>query len=74
MIGIDVARGRLLFDPVRLDRHEIAEGMLASGCFANGPKTVVCLRGGAEPDAPPHAWVIDTDTGESLYNGPLDLN
>lgn len=74
VIGIDVASGQRLFDPVRLGRHESAEGMLASSCFANGPKMVVCLRGGAEPDAPTHAWVIDTDTGGLLYDGPTNLN
>lgn len=74
VIGIDVASGKRLFDPVRLGRHESAEGMLASSCFANGPKMVVCLRGGAESDVPTHAWVINTDTGELLYDGPTDLN
>lgn len=73
VIGIDVASGRRLFDPVRLGRHESAEGMLDSGCFGNGPKMVVCLRDGAEPGAPAHAWVIDTDTGGLLYDGPTNL-
>ncbi|MGV0743294.1 hypothetical protein [Mycolicibacterium sp. XJ870] len=74
VIGIDVSNGHKLFEPVRLGRHESAEAMLASACFANGPKMVVCLRGGTEPDAPTHAWVVDTDTGGLLYDGPTELN
>ncbi|MEW2479648.1 hypothetical protein AB0876_08635 [Mycobacterium sp. NPDC049093] len=73
VIGIDVSNGHKLFEPVRLGRHESAEGMLASACFANGPKMVVCLRGHTPQDAPTHAWVIDTDTGALLYDGPTDL-
>ncbi|AIY49893.2 hypothetical protein ATO49_27900 [Mycolicibacterium fortuitum subsp. fortuitum DSM 46621 = ATCC 6841 = JCM 6387] len=74
VIGIDVANGHRLFESVPLGQHESAEDMLASACFANGPKMVVCLRGSAEPAAPTHAWVIDTDTGGLLYDGPTDLN
>lgn len=74
VIGIDVSNGYKLFEPVRLGRHNSAEDMLASACFANGPKMVVCLRGSTESAGPTHAWVIDTDTGGLLYDGPTDLN
>lgn len=72
--GIDVSNGHKLFEPIKLGRHESADDMLASACFANGPKMVICLRGDRDPDAPTHAWVIDTDTGGLLYDGPTDLN
>ncbi|WP_066902002.1 hypothetical protein [Mycolicibacterium houstonense] len=73
VIGIDVSNGHRLFEPVGLGKHESAEALLNSACFANGPKMVACLRGGPEPDVRTHAWVIDTETGALVYEGPTDL-
>jgi hypothetical protein len=73
VIGVDVSSGESLFKPVWLGRHQSAEALLASQCYPNGPTMVVCLRDGAEGAFPAHAWVIATDTGRMLYDGPTDL-
>lgn len=74
VIGIDVSDGTSLFEPISLGEHQNDESLLASSCYPNGPSMVVCLRGeGSFVDAPEHAWVIDTDSGAVLYEGPSEL-
>jgi hypothetical protein len=73
VFGVDVGTGRSLFKPVWLGPHGSAEAIFASTCYTNGPSMVVCLRNDAKDEIAAHAWVIGTDTGKLLYEGPTDL-
>jgi len=70
LVGIDVATGRRSFPPVELGRSDDA---LAFNCFVNGPKMVLCIREDRDPNKPARAWVVDTDRGSLIFDGPTDL-
>lgn len=70
LVGLDIHTGEPLFSPVRID-----SGSTAPRCFLNGPESVLCVADevrGDEVDST--AWVIDTRTGEVLFNGPTQLH
>jgi hypothetical protein len=70
LVGIDVAAGRRSFPPVELGRSENA---LAFDCFINGPTMVLCVRQDRDPNQPARAWVVDTERGVMIFDGPTDL-
>lgn len=70
LLGIDVTNGRQLFGPTRLGPEEDAKSF---NCFINLPPNVLCVRQASEADAPATAWVVDTDTGRKIFDGPTDL-
>ncbi|UAK57899.1 hypothetical protein LTT02_20855 [Mycolicibacterium smegmatis] len=73
VIGIDVGSGHKLFEPVWLGNHGSAEALLATVCHLNGASMVLCLREDPLAKPPARAWVIDTATGELIYDGPTEL-
>jgi hypothetical protein len=70
LVGIDVATGRRLFEPIRLGPSNDA---LAFNCFVNGPAMAICIRQDREPTQPALAWVIDTENGTVTFDGPTVL-
>jgi hypothetical protein len=70
LVGIDVAAGRRLFEPVRLGPSNDA---LAFNCFVNGSATALCLRQDRDPAQPARAWVVNTESGTLTFDGPTDL-
>lgn len=70
LVGIDVATGRRLFEPVRLGSSNDAQ---AFNCFVNGPTMVICVRQDRDPNQPARAWVIDAGKGLLTFDGPTQL-
>ncbi|WP_156448300.1 hypothetical protein [Mycobacterium sp. NAZ190054] len=70
LLGLDVTSGELLFGPVRLGP---AGDATAFNCFVNGPPLVLCVRQAPDPAAPSTAWVVDTDSGAKVFDGPTDV-
>lgn len=70
LLGLDVASGERLFGPVRLGP---AGNATAFNCFVNGPPLVLCVRQAPDPGAPSTAWVVDTDSGATVFEGPTDV-
>lgn len=67
LVGIDVTTGRRILAPVELGKSKNA---LAFACFGNGPAMVLCVRQDRDPKQPTHAWVVDTEQGSMLFDGP----
>ena len=70
LVGLDIANGQRVFGPVRLAG---GDGAIDYNCFVNGPPLVLCVRQGREPGAPSTAWVVDTDSGTVVFDGPTDV-
>lgn len=70
LLGLDVTSGKRIFGPVRLGPAGDATNF---NCFVNGPPMVLCVRQPAGLDEPSTAWVVDTSSGEMVYDGPTDL-
>lgn len=70
LVGLDLASGRRLFDPVSFGPIADATDF---NCYVNGPPNVLCVRHGSDPSAPSAAWVVDTSTGDLIYDRPTDL-
>ncbi|MDT5110779.1 MAG: hypothetical protein QOK33_4513 [Mycobacterium sp.] len=70
LAGVDVATGKRLFPAVELGRPDDALGF---NCFVNGPKMVLCIREDRDPAKPARAWVVDTDHGSTIFDGPTEL-
>jgi len=70
LVGIDVATGRRSFAPVELGRTDDA---LTFNCFVNGPTMVLCVRQDRDPSKGARAWVVDTERGAKIFDGPTDL-
>lgn len=70
LLGLDVTSGRRLFGPVRLGPEVDATDF---NCYVNGPPNVLCIRQGPDPSVPSTAWVIDTNSGTKVFDGPSDL-
>jgi hypothetical protein len=70
LLGLDVTSGKRTFGPVRLGPAGNATNF---NCFVNGPPMVLCVRQPADLDVPSTAWVVDTSSGEMVYDGPTDL-
>lgn len=70
VVGIDVSDGHRLFAPVRLGAEDDAEGF---ACVVNGPTMVLCLRRDRDVTKPAHAWVVNTERGSLIFDGPTDL-
>jgi hypothetical protein len=70
LFGLNVTSGKRSFGPVRLGAAGNATNF---SCFVNGPPLVLCVRQAADPGAPSAAWVIDTDSGRMVFDGPTDL-
>jgi hypothetical protein len=70
LVGIDVATGRRLFAPVPLGT---AENALGIDCFANGPTDVLCIRDERDPNQQARTWIVDTQTGNSIFDAVTDL-
>ncbi|ULN46304.1 hypothetical protein MI170_23855 [Mycolicibacterium goodii] len=70
LVGLDLSTGRPLFSPVSID-----PGPDFVKCFVNGPDQVLCAADGKpEGKTATIAWVVDTRTGEVVFNGPTDLH
>jgi hypothetical protein len=70
LVGLDVRTGRILFSPVRIDA-----GQDFVDCFLNGPELVLCIADAIhEGNTESAAWVIDTRTGNVVFNGPTKLH
>lgn len=70
LVGLDVHTGKQLFVPVRIDA-----GPDFLDCFLNGPDSVLCISDAVrDGNMESVAWVIDTRTGEVLFNGPSNLH
>lgn len=70
LLGLDVSSGKRMFGPVRLGP---ADGATDFNCFVNGPPKVLCVRQNSGPNLPSTAWVVDTTSGELVFDGPTDL-
>jgi hypothetical protein len=70
LVGIDVATGQRLFESIRLGPSNDA---LAFNCFVNGPSMAICLRQDRDPNQPAMAWVVDTENGALIFDGPTEL-
>jgi hypothetical protein len=70
LAGVDVATGKRLFPAVELGRSDDALGF---NCFVNGPTMVLCIREDRDPNKPARAWVVDTDHGSTIFDGPTEL-
>jgi hypothetical protein len=70
LVGLDVTSGKRTFGPVRLGPAGDATDF---NCFVNGPPMVLCVRQAADLNVPATAWVVDTSSGELVYDGPTDL-
>lgn len=70
LAGIDVSNGRSVFPPVELGLAANASGI---DCFVNGPTMVMCILQERDPQTPAHAWLVDSDTGALVYDGPTKL-
>lgn len=70
LLGLAVTSGERQFGPVKLGPVGEATDF---NCYVNGPPMVLCLR--QEPDVgmPSTAWVVDTSSGEVIFDGPSDL-
>lgn len=70
LLGVDSHTGKQLFPPVPINA-----GSLFPNCFVNGPEFVLCLADDVrEGKTESTAWVIDTHTGELVFNGPTELH
>ncbi|WKG02075.1 hypothetical protein [Mycolicibacterium sp. HK-90] len=70
LIGLDVRTGNQLFSPVSIDA-----GSRYPNCFVNGPEFVLCLADAVHGyTTETTAWVIDTRTGDLVFNGPTELH
>lgn len=67
-VGVNVADGHRLFAPVRLGPNGRAARI---DCFVNGPAMLLCVWEAMEQ--PRRAWVINTETGAVMFDGPTDL-
>lgn len=68
VVGVNVADGHRLFAPVRLGPN----GRAASNqCFVNGPAMLLCVW--EAMGQPRRAWVVNTETGAVMFDGPTDL-
>lgn len=70
LVGIDVTDGHRTFGPTRLGPADDATNF---NCFVNGPPMVLCVRQTADVSVPATAWVIDTDSGATVFEGPTEL-
>lgn len=70
LLGLDVTNGHRLFGPVRLGPAGDATDF---NCYVNGPPMVLCVRQGRDHDAPSTAWVVDTTSGQLIFDGPTDV-
>jgi hypothetical protein len=59
-----------LFAPVEIGRVDDA---LAFDCLLNGPSMVLCIREDRDPSKQTRAWVVDSEKGELIFDGPTDL-
>lgn len=70
LAGMDVHTGKQLFAPVK-----IQAGPDFPHCFLNGPQLVLCITDAIHDGSMESvAWVIDTRTGDVLFNGPSNLH
>lgn len=70
LVGVDVTTGMRTFGPISFG----AVGDAASfDCYVNGPPNVLCVRQVPDLDAPATAWVIDSDAGAVIHEGPTDV-
>lgn len=68
VVGVNVVDGHRLFAPVRLGPN----GRAASNrCFVNGPAMLLCVW--EAMGQPRRAWVVNTETGAVMFEGPTDL-
>lgn len=68
VVGVNVADGHRLFAPVRLGPN----GRAASNrCFVNGPAMLLCVW--EAMGQPRRAWVVNTETGAVMFDGPTEL-
>jgi hypothetical protein len=70
LIGLDVTSGRRIFGPVQLGPKDDATDF---NCYVNGPPNVLCIRQGPDQSVPSTAWIIDTNSGTKVFDGPSDL-
>lgn len=68
VVGVNVADGHRLFAPVRLGPNARAA---STRCFVNGPAMLLCVWEAAE--GPRRAWVVNTETGAVMFDGPTEL-
>jgi len=61
---------RSAFPPVELGDSANATVV---DCLVNGPSTVLCILQARDPQTPAHAWLVNTDNGALLYDGPTGL-
>lgn len=70
LIGLDVTSGKRSFGPLRLGPAGDATDF---NCYVNGPPMVLCVRQGPDLSAQSTAWVVDTSSGELVFDGLTEL-
>jgi hypothetical protein len=68
VVGVNVADGHRLFAPVRLGPNARAA---STRCFVNGPAMLLCVWDAS--GQPRRAWVVNTETGAVMFDGPTEL-
>lgn len=68
VVGVNVADGHRLFAPVRLGPNARAA---STRCFVNGPAMLLCVWDAM--GQPRRAWVVNTETGAVMFDGPTEL-
>lgn len=67
LLGVDVTTGGPTFGPISFG--EVGDSA-SFNCYVNGPPDVLCVRQGPDLGVPGTAWVVDTDAGSVVHEGP----
>lgn len=67
LFAVDVTTGQRAFGPIFFGAGGDATSF---NCYVNGAPDVLCVRQGPDLDVPATAWVVDTNTGSVVHEGP----
>lgn len=70
LFAVDVTTGQRTFGPISFGA---AGDATSFNCFVNGPPDVLCVRQGPDLDVPATVWVVDTDAGSVVHEGPSSV-